>query len=80
LSPIPPFLPDPGYEIKKNDKKIQKIKKHHSTNISIKNRAETDREREKKNFVPNSIPTQPKLGHFKKIAKYIQKIETIILT
>ena len=54
-----PFLPDPKQRIsKKSSKKIQKIKKKKSLwHYFYPNGAEIGRERDEKNFVPNSIPT-----------------------
>ena len=67
-------------KLKKNDKKKFKKLKNIILAIFLSKTGQRQTEKEKKKIVPNSIPTQPKLGHFKKIAKYIQKIETIILT
>ena len=45
--------------------KIQKIKKHHSGFISSQ-KGTGEVENEKKNFLSESIPTQPGLENFKK--------------
>ena len=56
-------------ELKRNSKKIQKIKKHHYGYISIQNESgEVEKERKKK-LSFRLVPTQPGIENSKKIAK-----------
>ena len=44
------------------------------------NQDKIGQEREKKNLVPNTVPTQPGLENSKKIAKIFKKLKNIILS
>ena len=63
---------------RKFQKKQQKSSKSENTSFRhyfYPNRDEIGRERQKKNLVPNSVPTRPRQGNSKKKKKKIQKIQ-----
>ena len=65
----------PGLE---NSKKIQKNSKNYKRSFRhyfYSNRDDIGRERVKKNFVPNSVPTRPGQKNSKKNSNKIQKIK-----
>ena len=63
---------------KKNNKKIQKIKKYYSRIISVQNGLKLAEKERKINLVPYSVPTQPRLENSKKkIAKKFKKLKNL---
>ena len=66
--------PTRNRELKKNRKKIKKIKKHHYDFISSQNGSgEAEKERKKKLSI-RSVPTQPGIENSKTIAKKLKNI------
>ena len=69
-----PFLPDPGKNIpKKIAKKFKKLKNIIPAIFLSKPGRDRPGKREKKNLVPNSVPTRPGLKNSKKNSKKIPK-------
>ena len=67
--------PTRNRELKKNRKKIKKIKKHYYDFISSQNGSgEAEKERKKKLSI-RSVPTQPGIENSNKIAKKLKKIK-----
>ena len=73
------FKPDSGKKIpKKIAKKLEKLKKPLSDiNFSQNGMRQIDREREKKNLLPNSVHTRPRQENSKKIAKKLKKLKNL---
>ena len=69
-----PFLPDQGQKIPKKQQKNSKIYKTSFLQYFNPNQVEIGRERQKNNFVPNFVPTRPRLEDSKNNSKKIQKI------
>ena len=68
--------PTRNRELKKNRKKIKKIKKHYYDFISSQNGSgEAEKERKKKLSI-RSVPTQPGIENSNKIAKKLKNIIT----
>ena len=66
-------------ELKKNSKKIRKIKKHPNVIISSQNwSGEAEKEREKK-LLFRSVPNRSGIENSKKIAKKFKKLKNIIM-
>ena len=63
---------------KKNSKKIQKIKTSFRKYFYLI-RVNIGWEREKKNLVPNSVPTRPRLESYQKTTKKFKKLKNINL-
>ena len=71
------FLPEQEQKIKKKQKKIQKIQKHRYSLFSCQNGSGAAEKERKKKLSFQSIPTQPGIENYKKIAKQFKKLKKI---
>ena len=70
--------PAQNREFQKNNKKNQKIKKHHYGFIRSKKGTGQAKSDTKKKLSFRSIPTRPEIGNSKKIAKKCKKLRNIM--